>query len=201
MQWGSREIESREKALRISNAQLQLLENFTQYRAGRCTKWKGTNIQNAKNVVFIISVLWGAQLLIWFLRYARTLLAFYQCGLTCSAIDESSISLESIDESGPFLTLGLGTSSAWNENLRPLFNTNILPISGVLALGSEEKCFFSTGRRQNILFFSLSGLFISVLRVPEEKLAVHNFWGWALSGGGVFTLFTLFILFKLFYIA
>ena len=23
--------------------------------------------------------------------------------------------------------------------------------------------------------FSLSGLFISVLRVPEEKLAVHNF--------------------------
>ena len=34
---------------------------------------------------------------------------------------------------------------------------------------------FSAGRRQNILFFSLSGLFISVLRVPEEKLAVHNF--------------------------
>ena len=26
---------------------------------------------------------------------------------------------------------------------------------------------------------------MSVLRVPEEKLAVHNFWGWALSGGGV----------------
>ena len=47
--------------------------------------------------------------------------------------------------------------------------------SGVLAFGSEEKCFFSAGRRQNILFFSLSGLFISVLRVPEEKLAVHNF--------------------------
>ena len=40
----------------------------------------------------------------------------------------------------------------------------------------------SAGCRQNILFFSLSGLLISVLRVPEEKLAVHNFWGWALFG-------------------
>ena len=33
----------------------------------------------------------------------------------------------------------------------------------------------SAGRRQNILFFSMSGKFISVLRVPEEKLAVHIF--------------------------
>ena len=38
---------------------------------------------------------------------------------------------------------------------------------GVLALGSEEKCFFSAGRRQNFLFFSQSGLSKSVLRVPE----------------------------------
>ena len=43
--------------------------------------------------------------------------------------------------------------------------------------GSEEKCFFSAGRCQKILFFSQSGLSISVLRVPEEKLAVHNFLG------------------------
>ena len=57
--------------------------------------------------------------------------------------------------------------------------------SGVLALSSEEKCFFSAGARQKKLFFSLSSLFISVLRVPEEKLAVHNFWGWVLSGGSV----------------
>ena len=26
---------------------------------------------------------------------------------------------------------------------------------------------------------------LSVLKVPEEKLAVHNFWGWVLSGGSV----------------
>ena len=92
---------------------------------------------------------------------------------------------------GLFLTLGQGTSGARNENLRPLFNTNIPPISGksglrthfqplesgVLALGSEEKCFFSAGCRQKILFFSQSGPSISVLRVPEEKLAVHNFLG------------------------
>ena len=30
--------------------------------------------------------------------------------------------------------------------------------------------------------------FLSVLRVAEEKFAVHNFWGWALSGGNVRTL-------------
>ena len=29
------------------------------------------------------------------------------------------------------------------------------------------------------------GLLLCVSRVPEEKLAVHNFWGWALSGGVV----------------
>ena len=57
--------------------------------------------------------------------------------------------------------------------------------SGVLALSSEEKCFFSAGLRQKILFFTQSGVSISVLRVPEEKLAVHNFWGWVLSGGSV----------------
>ena len=33
----------------------------------------------------------------------------------------------------------------------------------------------SAGCRQNILFFSRSGLFLSVLRVPEEKMAVHNY--------------------------
>ena len=36
-----------------------------------------------------------------------------------------------------------------------------------------------------VFSLSTSSLFISVLRVPEEKLAVDNFWGWALSGGGV----------------
>ena len=44
---------------------------------------------------------------------------------------------------------------------------------------------FSPGSRQKILFFSLSSLLISVLKVPEEKLAVGNFWSWVLSGGSV----------------
>ena len=33
-------------------------------------------------------------------------------------------------ENGLFLTLGSGTSGAWNENLSPLFNRNIPLISG-----------------------------------------------------------------------
>ena len=35
-----------------------------------------------------------------------------------------------VSENGLFLTLGSGTSSARNENLRPLLNTNIPLISG-----------------------------------------------------------------------
>ena len=50
-------------------------------------------------------------------------------------------------------------------------------------LRREKKGFYSKRGRQRILFFSLSGLFLCVLRIPEEKLAVHNFWGWVLSGG------------------
>ena len=67
-----------------------------------------------------------------------------------------------------------------------LFRLKIKKIEEIL----ERKCHFwlflgTFPHSRFVLFFSLSGLFISVLRVPEEKLAVHNFWGWALSGGGV----------------
>ena len=52
-------------------------------------------------------------------------------------------------------------------------------------MGKNHNSNFSKRARQNFLIFSLSSLFISVLKVPEEKLAVHNFWGWVLSGGSV----------------
>ena len=42
-------------------------------------------------------------------------------------------------------------------------------------MGKNQYANFSKRARQKILFFSLSSLFISVLRVPEEKLAVQNF--------------------------
>ena len=44
-------------------------------------------------------------------------------------------------------------------------------------MGKNQNGIFSQGARQNFLIFSLSSLFISVLRVPDEKLAVHNFLG------------------------
>ena len=49
-------------------------------------------------------------------------------------------------------------------------------------MGKNHNSNFSKRARQNFLIFSLSSLFISVLKVPEEKLAVHNFWGWVLWG-------------------
>ena len=44
--------------------------------------------------------------------------------------DENMHQEKSVSESGLFLTLSLGTSSARNENLRPLLNRNIPLISG-----------------------------------------------------------------------
>ena len=44
-------------------------------------------------------------------------------------------------------------------------------------IGSNKGQYRGKRRRQKILFFSQSGLSISVLRVPEEKLAVHTFLG------------------------
>ena len=37
-----------------------------------------------------------------------------------------------VGESGLFLTLGSGTSSAWNENIRPLLNKNIARIANAV---------------------------------------------------------------------
>ena len=42
-------------------------------------------------------------------------------------------------------------------------------------LGREKKAFFSTGRRQNILFFSLSGLLISVLGFLKKNWQYTTF--------------------------
>ena len=42
-------------------------------------------------------------------------------------------------------------------------------------MGKKQNGIFSQGARQKILISSLSSLFISVLKVLEEKLAVHNF--------------------------
>ena len=51
-----------------------------------------------------------------------------------------------------------------------------LPFRGTdFKMGKNQNANFSQGARQKILIFSLSSLFISVLKVPEEKLAVHNF--------------------------
>ena len=44
---------------------------------------------------------------------------------------------------------------------------------------AERKRVFS--QRDVIKKIFLSGLCLCVLRIPEEKLAVHNFWGWAIS--------------------
>ena len=46
-----------------------------------------------------------------------------------------------------------------------------------------QKSVFSKRARQKILFLAWVVYLYCVLRVPEEKLAVHNFLGWVLSEG------------------
>ena len=46
---------------------------------------------------------------------------------------------------------------------------------GKFIMGKNKIPNFSKRARQKILIFSLSSLFIRVLKIPEEKLAVHNF--------------------------
>ena len=42
-------------------------------------------------------------------------------------------------------------------------------------MGKNKNGIFSQEARQFFFIFSLTSLFINVLKVPEEKLAVHNF--------------------------
>ena len=69
--------------------------------------------------------------------------------------------------------------------LKPKFHGDWCKNSHATRKKSENTLKSQQGVDKIFCLFSLSGLLISVLRVPEEKLAVHNFLGWALSGGGV----------------
>ena len=85
----------------------------------------------------------------------------------CGFWTESEEKVILVSENDLFLTLGLGTSSARNENLRPLLNTNIPLISGKYGLRNhfwplesrflmrknEKKSIFSLGPNGPILQF------------------------------------------------
>ena len=79
-------------------------------------------------------------------------------------------------ENGLFLTLGLGTSSARNENLRPLLNTNRPLISGIYGLRNHfwslEIGLFMRKREENDFFSKICNN--SILRFTYLKSA-QNF--------------------------
>ena len=88
-----------------------------------------------------------------------------------------------ISENDLFLTLGLGTSNARNENLRPLLNTNIPLISGNYGLRNhfwplesrflmrknEKKSIFSFGPNGPILQnFLVVQYLVGSLKIPSD---------------------------------
>ena len=79
---------------------------------------------------------------------------------TGSALTESEEKAHSVNENGLFLTLGSGISSARNENLRQLLNTNIPQISGKYGLRNHfwplESCFLM--RKSELTRFSQNPL-------------------------------------------
>ena len=94
-----------------------------------------------------------------------------------------------VSESGLFLTLGSGTSSARNENLRPLLNTNIPLISGkygfrnhfwppesrFLMSKSEKNAFFSKPFNGPILIFWNLILYTFLCTKIKKFTIVHFF--------------------------
>ena len=83
------------------------------------------------------------------------------------SLTESEEKAHSVNENGLFLTLGSGTSSARNENLRPLLNRNIPLISGKNGLRNPS---LSTIIVLNhcIVFFSLTSFF------PGVSVCINN---------------------------
>ena len=77
---------------------------------------------------------------------------------------------------GLFLTFRMGTSNARNKNLRPLFNTNIPPISGKYGLRNHfwslESGFLMRKREENDFFSKICNN--SILRFTYLKSA-QNF--------------------------
>ena len=81
-----------------------------------------------------------------------------------------------------FLTFWMGTSNARNKNLRPLFNTNIPPISGKYGLRNHfwslESGFLMRKREENDFFSKICNN--SILRFTYLKSA-QNFWLFCIS--------------------
>ena len=94
-----------------------------------------------------------------------------------------------VSESGLFLTLGSGTSSDQNENLRPLLNRNIPPISGKYGLRNhfwplessflmrknEKKSIFSKSAHFPILSFWILNLHIIICQFQKRSTVKHFF--------------------------
>ena len=90
---------------------------------------------------------------------------------------------------GLFLTFRMGTSNARNKNLRPLFNTNIPPISGKYGLRNhfwslesgflmrkrEENDFFSKSAKLPILSFWILNVHIIICQFQKRSTVKHFF--------------------------
>ena len=92
-------------------------------------------------------------------------------------------------QEGLFLTFRMGTSNARNKNLRPLFNTNIPPISGKYGLRNhfwslesgflmrkrEENDFFSKSAKLPILSFWILNVHIIICQFQKRSTVIHFF--------------------------
>ena len=115
----------------------------------------------------------------WFLSQ------WYWC-LVNTAAEEKVIL---VSENDLFFTLGLGTSNARNENLRPLLDTNIPLISGNYGLRNhfwpleirflmrknEKKSIFSKPPQCPILSFWILNLHIIICQFKKKSTKIHFF--------------------------
>ena len=95
---------------------------------------------------------------------------------------------------GPFLTLGSGTSSARNKNLRPLLNRNIPPIDGKYGLRNhfwplESGFLMRKSEKKGPNFFGRSGLILE-FTYSESSHHIRQL-GWNRIFGSFFDLICL----------
>lgn len=108
---------------------------------------------------------------------------------TCPSLNIPNWSVHFKVKKGLFLTFRMGTSNARNKNLRPLFNTNIPPISGKYGLRNhfwslescflmrkrEENDFFSKSAKDPILSFWILNVHIIICQFQKRSTVKHFF--------------------------
>ena len=173
-----------DRTVQKNHSSVNLWQDFSVL--GKCASWSWSTILHPN------SLSWGS---IWILEpdpwpcfYRMSCLSNEFSLATCNVTfhQKRASNLDDL-----FLTPGSGTSSAWNENLRPLLNTNIPLIIGKVGLRNhswplesrfiirkgEKNSIFSQPSQMRILISNSIYIWITSLQIKSFILYKSVSWG------------------------